>query len=58
MNATALGLQTDSIDCVVSCRVLQSLPGKEEKEQAVKEIAPNIKTRRHPDSPPKAIRSA
>jgi len=43
MNATALGLQTDSIDCVVSCRVLQSLPGKEEKEQAVKEIARILK---------------
>lgn len=44
MNATALGLQTDSFDCVVSCRVLQSLPTTEEKAEAVKEIARILKS--------------
>ena len=43
MNATALGLETGSIDCVVSCRVLQSLPSREEKEKAVKEISRILK---------------
>jgi ubiquinone/menaquinone biosynthesis C-methylase UbiE len=43
MNATAIGLQTASLDCVVSCRVLQSLPTKEEKETALREISRILK---------------
>jgi ubiquinone/menaquinone biosynthesis C-methylase UbiE len=43
MDVTALGLKDSSMDCVVSCRVLQSLPTYKEKELAVKEIARVLK---------------
>jgi ubiquinone/menaquinone biosynthesis C-methylase UbiE len=38
MDVMALALQDASVDSVVSCRVLQSLPTKKEKEIALKEI--------------------
>jgi len=38
MDVLDIGLQDASVDCVVSCRVLQSLPTKQQKEIALKEI--------------------
>jgi len=38
MDSTSLGFKDSSFDCVVACRVLQSLPTQAEKEAAVQEI--------------------
>lgn len=38
MDVMAIALKDASVDCVVSCRVLQSLPTKQQKEIALKEI--------------------
>jgi ubiquinone/menaquinone biosynthesis C-methylase UbiE len=39
MNVTKIAIKDRSVDCVVSCRVLQSLPTIEEKEAAISEVA-------------------
>jgi len=43
MDVTKIALKDSSVSCVVSCRVLQSLPTRFEKEEAIGEIARILK---------------